>query len=1299
MKFLLLLLCYAQLSLGETYGDKSLPDTIEQYSVVEAGLGGNRAVSILADAEGRRLVLKEGQGNQFKEEILADALYQAIAHALPQNRLYIPAFKIIVSKEKIQRISRYLHGTTLDFVAQTAYNQEIAAGFVVDAYMANWDIALNNRNLLLSADKVYRLDNGGALRYRAKGELKATNGYDFSSARCDLFTLRGLSCPQQQSLVSSLGGKTLYAHVDQGKIITQIKHLSQVKEAILATADLWQRRLKLENYEELRSNLITRMDSLLAYAYDAAYPVSVYQLAHPFALSIPGTSSASVLIVAQAPAAEAKGKILVLLGKRARHQWWGNLGGTADPEDTTLSDTARREVEEESMEHYSFSQKELLAAPSHDLLRGGINPDALHRMYVKTARYLDPAVLHKSLVSQQDTHALEYSEFTWLAVSDLLKLVEANLKTTNIPSNEQQYLLKGLAIHHPLMDMLRQEPVLACLQALARQKPLRAIHTLGSIGAHKLHREDPLFPGNVLDDLPYPQAEILDPRAEQLQRIYFTTTSHMDLLSELKAKNKAKAQQAKGLGGEPLPSLTATDAYLELSLQERYKKGDDQHNVFEFLRTHNVDEAKNPYEVPATSTAYFQEFSPEISPCSGTMSFSCAMLKAMDEERRWRDWFVFYHALPGVLSFYYDVFSEFRNILRLEASAGLHSLRAVDKAFSHLADVDAFIAEEMLKQNKTDFKEIHNYHGSFKNLGLSTNMYLWGNPYSKSCSTFDFFYTNKTFEAPSANLLHNFLLEFGIVNLKKYQKLEQKYFSKDNHLLQIFIAPGVVDSMVYLSGSLGKGAYERYAEHKQELLASAFLRLLRTNPGAAAKKLSGLHLNYAEEAHGEGIDRVQARIFMKPELMTDADKVQIRRYTKSAFNEAVYLSELRALVREDLRLWLTSHQPLAANTLENPSVLAQESPLPPLQKVFRHQEQAQGKQYALKGNYEELYGKFLLEDNVEGIQRILRKNPSFDLLKVIKNPLTEKGSAPEIAPLILLATAPRIADYLITAKLVAVEQLFPVVVINDNPDQLAEILAAKPDFDLWKNFSYFLIDSFGKQIHQENLLDRLSALQNPKLRSFLHAGGYIHWLETESQAQALVGLELSKTAYVFIVGSLKSPVSAGGKDKKFWTIEHDVDLRAAKNLHRIISIAHEGRMGSTKIAGRLFTPNSQKLSELELGSSVDVLDLRASSFLTSIDLGDHCSFGEVFFPAGVSEISGIYAEIAAANFSELAQLTELRINVSLPVFDLHRAKSLDTLIIFPPKKLSKQKILILPESLRSLGQEFEAKMSVQYLPD
>ncbi len=90
----------------------------------------------------------------------------------------------------------------------------------MDCLLANWDVigTAGGDNIRLGEDgKVYRLDNGGALRFRARGEKKGT---DFNEEVAELDTMRRRN--------------ELFADISDEEILKQIDEILKNKDKILA---------------------------------------------------------------------------------------------------------------------------------------------------------------------------------------------------------------------------------------------------------------------------------------------------------------------------------------------------------------------------------------------------------------------------------------------------------------------------------------------------------------------------------------------------------------------------------------------------------------------------------------------------------------------------------------------------------------------------------------------------------------------------------------------------------------------------------------------------------------------------------------------------------------------------------------------------------------------------------------------------------------------------------------------------------------------------------------------------------
>lgn len=169
---------------------KGFPDDPENLKIVKS-LGGSTGAELVQDQGGNLWVRKRGNSpDHLREEVVTDQLYRAMGVPTPDSRLYDrPSGPV--------KLSRYIPGgKTLAQFVQTASKAEKAAmyaqiqkGFAADSLLANWDVLGQNLDNILIDDEgtAWRIDNGGALRYRAQGQPK---GKDWNEHPAEPWTMR-----------------------------------------------------------------------------------------------------------------------------------------------------------------------------------------------------------------------------------------------------------------------------------------------------------------------------------------------------------------------------------------------------------------------------------------------------------------------------------------------------------------------------------------------------------------------------------------------------------------------------------------------------------------------------------------------------------------------------------------------------------------------------------------------------------------------------------------------------------------------------------------------------------------------------------------------------------------------------------------------------------------------------------------------------------------------------------------------------------------------------------------------------
>lgn len=150
-------------------------------------IGGSTGAEVWVDADGNKYVVKTGSSPEhLTEEFVAEEMYRAMGIAIPDSRL-------LMDVGAPTKISKFIEGgQTIGDLSGKAFEdakKQAQRGFAADAVMGNWDAAgLGLDNMLVDKNgKVWRIDAGGALRFRAQGQPK---GGMFTDEVGELWSLR-----------------------------------------------------------------------------------------------------------------------------------------------------------------------------------------------------------------------------------------------------------------------------------------------------------------------------------------------------------------------------------------------------------------------------------------------------------------------------------------------------------------------------------------------------------------------------------------------------------------------------------------------------------------------------------------------------------------------------------------------------------------------------------------------------------------------------------------------------------------------------------------------------------------------------------------------------------------------------------------------------------------------------------------------------------------------------------------------------------------------------------------------------
>ncbi len=124
-------------------------------------MGSNEAYMVQNKDTGELFYAKFGSEGQANAEVLASKIYKLAG-------LDVPAMELITDQNgKTGLISSFIPKLTPVNTPKHAVNK----GFGVDIFLKNWDAVISN-NIQTDGQKLYRIDFGGALNFRALGDKK-----------------------------------------------------------------------------------------------------------------------------------------------------------------------------------------------------------------------------------------------------------------------------------------------------------------------------------------------------------------------------------------------------------------------------------------------------------------------------------------------------------------------------------------------------------------------------------------------------------------------------------------------------------------------------------------------------------------------------------------------------------------------------------------------------------------------------------------------------------------------------------------------------------------------------------------------------------------------------------------------------------------------------------------------------------------------------------------------------------------------------------------------------------------------
>lgn len=420
---LILLLKSQVLYQSATSGD--FPDTYTDYTVGQHLSGGSGGVHTLVNKDGQtQFTVKCGDHlDHFKEEMLADALYRTVGVKVPAFQVLSELPATIVKNigqcgtSPLYRVAQYIP-------ADKSGPDDLAAGFVADALFSNWDIVFST-NFIHAQNGVWRIDNGGALRFRAASGQKKVDGQTFDGKTYkanEVLELNTLRSPVYQGLTDEM-------------IKSQATDLIAKREAILKTIRTVGQALNIDDFSEVSDMMNHRLDWLAEHVLGKpGHRDPMFSNTKLKVGSIPmgaGVTIWSCIVDETKPYPDSRVNIMppcqtepmILLGQHRGHEWWGNFGGKAEDHQSDAAQVAVDEVREESMGLNTFTAEELNKRPSHDLITTGSDGKLkfIFRNYTAYGTYVPVSKYMEALTQQSEDHSKEYTGFAWVPIRSVLE--------------------------------------------------------------------------------------------------------------------------------------------------------------------------------------------------------------------------------------------------------------------------------------------------------------------------------------------------------------------------------------------------------------------------------------------------------------------------------------------------------------------------------------------------------------------------------------------------------------------------------------------------------------------------------------------------------------------------------------------------------------------------------------------------------------------------------------------------------------------------------------------------------------
>jgi hypothetical protein len=225
------------------------PKDFDDLEIVKGkSLGGSTGAVLVKDKNTDILyVMKKGSSPaHIEEEFLANQIYDTLGVIVPRVSLYNEG------TNDAFMLSEYMENTVdlNNSFGFDDYKEEVVKNYVADCLLANWDVYKND-NILINKDDglIYRVDNGGSLRFSATGRDK---GDDFKDEVDEL-----------ESMITN--NLRMTNQLTQDDLQFQIKEVLKKEKAVLSL-------IKDKDLKQKMSNRFNDLKDRLDEEYDVSDP-------------------------------------------------------------------------------------------------------------------------------------------------------------------------------------------------------------------------------------------------------------------------------------------------------------------------------------------------------------------------------------------------------------------------------------------------------------------------------------------------------------------------------------------------------------------------------------------------------------------------------------------------------------------------------------------------------------------------------------------------------------------------------------------------------------------------------------------------------------------------------------------------------------------------------------------------------------------------------------------------------------------------------------------------------------------